>query len=194
VGPGGALAKRSNITLEGTIEGLLSTCSGKACAPGEEYIIAALEDTYVLVSDSGKYYFLPNLKASQLSRYLGKHVRGQGTLALDGDAIIVKTADAMIEGKWKAFSSREIMDRARSCEARPINFSRPKRARNPQSPSPARVCWKMDCHTLFLFSFSPSEVGFSTVSLENSPPNRSLGCRVSCISCSVDESLFEIHG
>ena len=44
--------------MEGTIQGLISTCFGKTCLPGEEYIIAALEDTYVLVTDSGKYYFL----------------------------------------------------------------------------------------------------------------------------------------
>ena len=118
----GALAKGRSITLEGTIEGLLSTCSGKVCAPGQEYIIAALEDDYVLVTDSGKYYFLPNLKASQLSRYLGKHVKVQGTLALDGDAIIVQTAEAMIGGKWKAFSSPEIMDRAEKLRGSPYKF------------------------------------------------------------------------
>ncbi len=118
----GTLAEGGQITIEGTIQGLLSTCSGQTCLPGEEYIIAALEDTYVLVTDSGKYYFLPNLKASQLSRYLGKQVRVEGTVALGGDAILVKTADAKIDGKWKPFQSREIMDRAEKLRGSPYKF------------------------------------------------------------------------
>ena len=118
----GALSKGDPITMEGTIQGLISTCSGQTCLPGEEYIIAALEDTYVLVTDSGKYYFLPNLKASQLSRYLGRQVKVKGALALAGDAIIVEKAEAMINGKWKPFQSREIMDRAEKLKGSPYDF------------------------------------------------------------------------
>ena len=118
----GALAKGSRVTVEGSIQGLISTCSGKTCLPGEEYIVAALEDTYVLVTDSGKYYFLPNLKASQLSRYLGKTVRVRGVAALEGDAIIVKTAEALVDGTWKAFSSSEIMDQAEKLIGSPYKY------------------------------------------------------------------------
>ncbi len=98
----------ADITAEGTIQGLLSTCSGKTCSPGEEIIIAAMEDTFVLVTDTGKYYLLPNLKSSQLSRYLNKRIRVEGELKLGGNAIMVKTADVKEDGRWSTFWNPEI--------------------------------------------------------------------------------------
>ena len=98
----------AEIKTEGTIQGLLSTCAGKACSPGEEMIIAAMEQTYVLLTDTGKYYLLPNLKSSQLSPYLNKRVRVEGDLKLGGNAIMVKTADVREGGTWQTFWSPEI--------------------------------------------------------------------------------------
>ena len=98
----------AEIKTEGTIQGLLSTCAGKTCSPGEEIIIAAMEETFVLVTDTGQYYLLPNLKSSQLSPYLNKRVRVEGELKLGGNAIMVKTADVKLEGTWRTFWSPEI--------------------------------------------------------------------------------------
>ncbi len=100
------------ISMAGTIQGLISTCAGHVCQPGEEYIIAAAEDNFVLLTDSGKYYFLPNLKSSQLSRLLGKMVKVDGVLVLGGNAIMVTTAVVMIDGKWIPFHSPEISEAA----------------------------------------------------------------------------------
>lgn len=104
--PGG---KGKEITVEGTIQGLLTTCAGKTCTPGQEYIVAAIEDHFVLVTDSGAYYMLPNLKSSRLSPYLNKPVRVKGIQVLGGNAIVVNTAEVLTHGKWVAFHSPEIM-------------------------------------------------------------------------------------
>ena len=100
------------ISMSGTIEGLISTCAGHVCRPGEEYIIAAAEDNFVLLTDSGKYYFLPNLKSSQLSRHIGKMVKVDGVLVLGGNAIMVTTAVVMENGKWIPFHSPKIQEAA----------------------------------------------------------------------------------
>ena len=114
--PGLALAaeqpigKGKEIRIEGTVQGLLSTCAGKVCKPGEEYIVTAIEDDYVLVTDSGKYYMLLNLKSSQLSRFIGKMVRVKGVQVLGGNAILVNTAEVMKGGKWIEFYSPAIRE------------------------------------------------------------------------------------
>jgi hypothetical protein len=110
------------ITVEGTIQGLITTCAGKTCKVGEEDIIAALEEDYGLLTDAGKFYLLPNLKSSQLSRYLGRKVRVTGTLSLGGIAIMVHTADGldMPTGRWSPFSSPEILDRAEKMRLAPF--------------------------------------------------------------------------
>jgi hypothetical protein len=98
------------ISMSGTIQGLISTCAGHVCRPGEEYIIAAAEDNFVLLTDSGKYYFLPNLKSSQLSRHIGKMVKVDGVLVLGGNAIMVTTAVVMKDGRWIPFHSPKIQE------------------------------------------------------------------------------------
>ncbi len=103
---------QETVRVEGTIQGLLSTCAGETCTPHEEVIIAAMEDTFVLVSDQGKYYLLPNLKNSILSRYLNDPVRVAGTLTLEGMAIQVDTAQALERGEWVTFWSPEIAAQA----------------------------------------------------------------------------------
>ena len=114
--PGLALAadepagKGKQITVHGTIQGLLSTCAGKVCKPGDEFIVAAIEDDYVLVTESGKYHMLLNLKSSQISRFIGKTVRVKGVQLHGGNAILVNTAEVMKEGKWAEFYSPEIRE------------------------------------------------------------------------------------
>ena len=101
---------------------MISTCSGKICLPSEEYIIAAVEDTYVLVAGSRMYYFVPNLKASQLSRYLGKTVRVKGVTALEGNAISADSSEAFVDGQWRPFARPQIMDRAEKLGGVPYKF------------------------------------------------------------------------
>jgi hypothetical protein len=102
--------KTKEITVEGTIQGLLTTCAGKTCQPGQEHIVAAMEDDYVLVADSGGYYLLPNLKSSQLSRHLNKRVKVSGVQVVGGNVILVNTAQVMEGGKWVDFHSRKMLD------------------------------------------------------------------------------------
>jgi hypothetical protein len=115
--PAGVLAEGlggtgEKISMSGTVQGLVSTCAGHVCRPGEEYIIAAAEDNFVLLTDSGKYYFLPNLKSSQLARHIGKMVKVDGVLVLGGNAIMVTMAVVMKDGEWIPFHSPKIQEAA----------------------------------------------------------------------------------
>jgi amphi-Trp domain-containing protein len=100
------------VTEEGTIQGLLHACAGKTCIPGEEDIVALMEEHYVLVVGKDKYYYLPNVKSSILSPHLNKIVRVKGALAMGGDAVVVHTAEVMEWGKWYPFFSPEILKKA----------------------------------------------------------------------------------
>ncbi len=108
--PGAAFGKM--IKAQGTIQGLMSTCEGKVCTPGEEMITAALEEIFILLTDSGESYLLPNIRSGVLSRYLNKMVRVEGELRFDGKAIMVDNAEAFEKGKWRTFYNREIAERA----------------------------------------------------------------------------------
>ena len=107
----GSLLKGKMITQEGTIQGLLSACTGQTCIPGQEDIVAAAEDQFVLSTGKNTYYYLPNLKSSHLSRLIGKAVKVKGVEALGGGAIIVSSAQVMENGKWQTFYGPEIMEK-----------------------------------------------------------------------------------
>jgi hypothetical protein len=106
-----SLLKGEAVTVEGTIQGLLSACTGQLCVPGEENIVAAAEDTFVLSVGKNTYYFLPNLKTTLLSRYLGKSVKVIGVKALGGNSIIVDTIVALeAGGAWEEIYSPKIRE------------------------------------------------------------------------------------
>ena len=96
------------VMKEGTIQGLMSVCEGKTCTPGEELLVAAMEEIFVLQTSGGESYLLPNIKSSVLSRYINKMVRIEGTIALQGKAMKVDKAEVYEKGKWKAFYSQAI--------------------------------------------------------------------------------------
>lgn len=91
------------IKAEGTIQGLFSICEGKVCTPGEEMLIAALEEVFVLYTDAGESYLLPNIKTAVLSRLVGKMVRVKGEEKLKGKAIVVSKGEVFEKGKWTVF-------------------------------------------------------------------------------------------
>ena len=99
-------------TKEGTIQGLFSVCDGKTCTPGEEMLVAAMEEIFVLQTTGGESYLLPNIKSSALSRFLNKMVRVEGEIKLQGKAIIVDKAEVYEKGTWKTFFSQKIADEA----------------------------------------------------------------------------------
>ena len=108
--PGAAFGKM--VKTQGTIQGLMSTCEGAVCTPGEEMIVAALEEIFILLTDSGDSYLLPNIRSGLLARYLNKMVRVEGETRFDGKAIMVEKAEAFEKGKWRTFFSREIAEKA----------------------------------------------------------------------------------
>jgi hypothetical protein len=101
------------ITVEGSIQGLQSACMGVYCKAGEEGIVAAMEDEFVLATEDGVFYSLPNLKPTLLARYLARPVRVTGNEVLGGKAILVQTAEVMEKGKWSAFWSPDIADKVK---------------------------------------------------------------------------------
>ena len=111
--------ERKAILVQGTIQGLQGACMEMFCRPGQENIVAALEDGFVLVVEDGRFYNLPNLKPTLLARYIARLVRVEGNEVLGGRAIIVLKADVMEGGQWTTFWSPEIADLTRQRQATP---------------------------------------------------------------------------
>ena len=103
----------AQVVKEGSIQGFMRFCEGKyTCSPEEEFIVAAVEDIFILLDDDGNAYLLPNIKRSLLRQVLNKQVRIAGDTRLDGKAIMVSKAEVYRRGKWKTFYTPELAEKA----------------------------------------------------------------------------------
>ena len=98
------------IKVEGTVQGLLCALSGNVCKPGQENIMRAIEDKYVLMTDDGKWYLVPTFPSTQVSPFLGMRARVEGTLVLNGKGIEASKAEVFENGKWVVKFSPEILE------------------------------------------------------------------------------------
>ena len=109
------------ITIEGTIEGLLMTLNDKKCEPGMEHIVAAVENQFVLVDAKGNWYVLPQFKPNQVAPYVGKRVKVIGELVGKGKAIQVKSAYVFEADQWKAVYDEESLKEQKKLEEAILN-------------------------------------------------------------------------
>ncbi len=116
VAPMSGFAK--DIKVEGTIQGLLCTLNGLTCPVGEEDVIAAVEDTFILVADDGDWYLMPNVKSALAAKYLNKTVRVIGQKAMGGQAINVSSADVLEDGEWRTIYDPAMAQKAKDREDR----------------------------------------------------------------------------
>ena len=111
----------AQVVKEGSIQGFMRFCEGKyTCTPQEEFIVAAVEDIFILLDDEGNAYLLPNLKRSLLRQFVNKQVRIAGDTRMDGKAIMVSKAEVYREGKWKIFYTPELAEKAYRDLRRPL--------------------------------------------------------------------------
>ena len=97
----------------GTIQGFLCVTHGVTCPVGQEDVVAAAENVFVLYQGPDKpWYFIANIDAKLLARALNKKVKIVGTLdPKRNKQIIAETGYVMgSDGKWRKTWSADLMD------------------------------------------------------------------------------------
>lgn len=104
-----SLASAKEVTIEGSVQGLLCALNKKACPVGAEDIVAAIEQNFVLVDAEGNWYAISNVGQQWLSRLLGKKVKVEGDLSESNRSIKVNKAWEDVNGTYKLIYSPEIV-------------------------------------------------------------------------------------
>jgi hypothetical protein len=111
---GAAQASAGMGTVEGTVEGLNCVVYGKICPVDNADPHVAAENIFVVLSpDHKKYYFVPNVDRSILSRLLGKEVRVTGEQKMDHNAVIASKIETESGGMYKVAWSKKMEDAQR---------------------------------------------------------------------------------
>ncbi|MBW2624353.1 MAG: hypothetical protein JRD68_15700 [Deltaproteobacteria bacterium] len=101
----------SAATVEGSVQGLLCVTLGKVCPVGFEDPMIAAENVFVILTVSGKYYFVPNLDRGIMARHLNEKVKVEGPMSSQFDAI---TADKLYtlrdDGFWNKVWDKKWMN------------------------------------------------------------------------------------
>ena len=93
---------------EGTIQGLSCAMHGKVCPTGMEDPYIAVEDNFVLYSDKGTWFLLPNINKGVMIRNLNEPVRVLGTKNEKHPAINVDEFQVRRNGEWKTVWTEEM--------------------------------------------------------------------------------------
>lgn len=87
-------------TFEGTIQGANCVVNKTTCPLNASDPHVALENDFVLVTDSGNYFFLPNLSRNIKTTYLNQSVRITGDKT--AHTIIASNVDVKNSGKYES--------------------------------------------------------------------------------------------
>jgi len=91
----------SAASVEGSIQGYQCVTQGTTCPVGMEDPMAAVEDVFVLLEKSGKYYFVPNVDRAVLARHINERVKISGSMSDKYNSITADQIDAFQGGNWK---------------------------------------------------------------------------------------------
>ncbi len=100
-------------TFVGTIQGFLCVTHGVTCPVGQEDVVAAAENVFVLYQGPDKpWYFVPNINSKLMARALNKKVKIVGKLDTKGENRIIAEVGYIMEsnGKWRKAWSADLMD------------------------------------------------------------------------------------
>ncbi len=94
--------------VEGTVQGLTCVTQDKLCPLGQEDPVVAAEEAFVVLTEEGKYYFVPNLSKSVMARHIRETVRVTGKMHDKYNSIQAKTFEVKKDGEWKTTWSKEM--------------------------------------------------------------------------------------
>jgi hypothetical protein len=91
----------SAASVEGSVQGYQCVTQGITCPVGQEDPLAAVEDVFVLLEKSGKYYFVPNVDRAVLARHINERVKITGSMNEKYNSISATKIEAFAGGNWK---------------------------------------------------------------------------------------------
>ena len=86
--------------IEGTVQGFTCVTLGKVCPIGAEDPMAAIEDVFVILLKTKKYYFVPNLDRVVMARHINERVRVSGKISPGFNAIMAREIEVFKNGRW----------------------------------------------------------------------------------------------
>lgn len=90
-------------TIKGTIQGYKCVTKEMRCAVSPNDPVADREGVFVLYTQDGKFYFVPNVERYRLSLLIGREVRITGTVNGKRDTILARTIDDKKDGVWLSY-------------------------------------------------------------------------------------------
>jgi len=87
--------------FQGTIQGFNCVTQGQVCPIGKEDPMIAAENIFVLQTQDGKWYFVPNVDQGILAKHLNEMVMIDGELNMKFKAIKATNIHVMENMRWR---------------------------------------------------------------------------------------------
>jgi len=96
--------------IEGVVKGLNCTVKGISCPIDKQDPVIATERTFVIFTDSGAYYLVPNLDRAVLARHFDENIRLTGKVNQKYKTITADTLQVKQKGDWVTVYSQAMVD------------------------------------------------------------------------------------
>lgn len=97
--------------VTGTVQGLTCVTMGKVCPLDEEDPVIAAEDIFVVYTDTGEHYFVPNLDRAVMARHIREMVRVTGEMQDKYNAIKAEKLEVKEGEGWKTTWSQSMQQK-----------------------------------------------------------------------------------
>jgi hypothetical protein len=97
--------------VTGTVQGLTCVTMGKVCPLDQEDPVIAAEDIFVVYTDTGEHYFVPNLDRAVMARHIRETVRVTGEMQDKYNAIKAEKLEVKENGAWKTAWSQSLQQK-----------------------------------------------------------------------------------
>lgn len=96
--------------FQGSIQGFNCVTQGQVCPIGKEDPMIAAESIFVLQTQDGKWYFVPNVDQGILAKHLNEMVMIDGELNMKFNAIKAVNINVMENMRWRKVWSIDLQD------------------------------------------------------------------------------------
>jgi hypothetical protein len=95
-----SISHASEVSIKGTIQSYGCITKKYPCPKDKDDPLTSYVKTYVLINETNRYYFVPNLDQNFLSKFINKRIRITGKLIYNDSAIEVRKLEIFKENTW----------------------------------------------------------------------------------------------
>ncbi len=88
-------------TIEGSVQGFTCVTNSKLCPVDKDDPLIKMENVFVVLTNSNRYYFVPNIKRDVMASFINQRCKITGKMSMTYNSIIADELYTWQDNGWK---------------------------------------------------------------------------------------------